>query len=134
CNTACGGLCQACVASKTGGTDGTCANIKSGTDPDNECGASAASTCGTNGSCNGSGACALWASGTVCKASSCSAGVEQNADTCNGSGTCVSNGTQKCSPYVCGATACKTSCSSDSDCVSGDYCGSGSCLSKKGQI
>ena len=37
CGTACQGLCQACSAMKTGGADGTCADITPGTDPDNEC-------------------------------------------------------------------------------------------------
>lgn len=37
CNSACDGTCQACVASKTDSTDGTCANITNNTDPDNEC-------------------------------------------------------------------------------------------------
>ena len=37
CNSGCSGLCQACVASKTGGTDGICSSITAGTDPDGEC-------------------------------------------------------------------------------------------------
>ena len=37
CDTACGGVCEACVASKTCGVDGACAPIVSGTDPDSEC-------------------------------------------------------------------------------------------------
>jgi len=37
CNTACGATCQACSAAKTGGVNGTCANVTVGTDPDNEC-------------------------------------------------------------------------------------------------
>jgi hypothetical protein len=37
CATACGGLCEACVATKTCGDDGVCAPIVSGTDPDAEC-------------------------------------------------------------------------------------------------
>ncbi len=37
CNTGCDGLCQACVGAKTSVSDGTCADVVIGTDPDNEC-------------------------------------------------------------------------------------------------
>ena len=37
CDTACGGLCESCLGAKTGGTNGTCAGITPGTDPDDEC-------------------------------------------------------------------------------------------------
>ncbi|MEZ4311893.1 MAG: hypothetical protein R3F14_28010, partial [Polyangiaceae bacterium] len=37
CNMACDGLCQACIGAKTMVSDGTCADILPGTDPDNEC-------------------------------------------------------------------------------------------------
>ena len=49
CNTACAGLCQACSLAKNGIADGTCADIPSGTDPDDEC-------AGTQ-TCNGAGGC-----------------------------------------------------------------------------
>ncbi len=37
CDTACGDTCSACLASKTGGANGTCANVKTLADPDNDC-------------------------------------------------------------------------------------------------
>jgi hypothetical protein len=37
CNVACDGLCQACIGVKTNVSDGTCADVIVGTDPDNEC-------------------------------------------------------------------------------------------------
>jgi hypothetical protein len=50
CSTPCTGICQACTAAKKGsGSNGTCGNILSGTDPDNECAGAA--------TCNGVGAC-----------------------------------------------------------------------------
>ena len=49
CNTACSGLCEACVASNTGGTTGICSFVSAGTDPDGECGLD---------TCDGTGACA----------------------------------------------------------------------------
>jgi len=47
CDVACNGTCESCVGAKTCGTDGTCAPIVAGTNPDGEC---------TSGSCFG-GAC-----------------------------------------------------------------------------
>ena len=53
CDTACGGGCQACLASKTGGSNGTCSFVTSGTDPDSECSNVLAPNC------NGAGQCGL---------------------------------------------------------------------------
>ncbi|HRI67036.1 MAG TPA: hypothetical protein PK156_22480 [Polyangium sp.] len=47
CNSACSGTCQSCAMASTGSTNGTCANIPAGTDPDNEC----------MTDCNGAGMC-----------------------------------------------------------------------------
>src|SRR4029079_18004693 len=51
---------------------------------------------------------------------------------CNGSGTCVDNGTTACAPYICGATSCKTTCASGADCTSSNYCNGSTCTAKKG--
>jgi hypothetical protein len=123
CNTACGGLCESCLAADTGGTDGTCAPIPSGSDPDNECTAQSQSTCGTTGLCSGSGTCAFWSSSTPCGSTqSCSGGIETKQDYCNGAGTCIDNGTVACAPYSCGTTACAVTCSISNPCNPGYYC------------
>lgn len=128
CTTTCSGLCQACSVAKKGqGVDGVCGSIAVGLDPDNECATQAASTCGTTGVCNGSGACQTYAAGTQCVAQTCANGVQSNADTCNASSMCQDNGTTSCSPYICGATSCKTSCQSGSDCVAGYTCTNSVC-------
>ena len=51
CNTACGGVCEACVASKTDGPDGTCSDITVGTDPDGECSMAGSLNCAANNVC-----------------------------------------------------------------------------------
>jgi hypothetical protein len=130
CNTSCAGACRACSFAKNGQLpDGVCGNIASGLDPDNECAASAQSTCGTDGACNGAGACRLWASGTACAPQTCSGTTQTNAGTCNGTGTCQSGGAVDCSPYACDAagTACLTSCSTGADCAPGKSCVGGQC-------
>lgn len=154
CNEACTGTCRACdrpglVGSCTAypsGVDpeeecglcmvcsgtGTCVNASGGTDPKNQCTASAQSTCGLDGLCSGTGTCRHWALGTVCEAQSCTGSTRHLPDTCNGSGTCLDGGTTSCSPYVCSGNDCRTTCSQASDCVTGYYCsGSGTCLAKK---
>jgi hypothetical protein len=137
CDTACSGTCQACSAVKKGsGVNGTCGAVASKTDPDNECTAAAVAGCGENGNCDGAGACALYASGTVCQPKSCANGTTQNnADTCDGNGTCVDKGTTSCSPYSCSGTSCVGgSCNTDADCQSGYYCGTdGQCHGQKSQ-
>ncbi len=50
CNNACSGLCEACVASKTGGTNGTCAGVTVGMDFDNEC-SGGTPNCAANNMC-----------------------------------------------------------------------------------
>lgn len=124
CDKACNGLCEACTKALTGGTDGTCKSIAAGSDPQFECPDNGASVCGTNGSCNGSGGCQLYANGTVCQAASCASSTSRNVpDTCNGTGTCVDQLTQNCATgYACVAGACQTSCTDDTQCASAYYC------------
>ena len=81
CNTACNGLCQACTAAKTGGTNGTCANITANSDPDNECAGTA-----------------------VCSAGACK---KANGDTCATNAECLS---ATCVDSVCCNTACSGTC------------------------
>jgi len=132
CNSSCTGTCQACSAvKKGGGTDGTCGPIAVDTDPDNECTDQGVMSCGFNGTCNGAGACAKYASGTVCVAGSCMGGVAVPNRTCNGSGTCQTVMSTSCGAYVCGATACLTSCTSDAECAATAYCSLPNCVPKK---
>jgi cysteine-rich repeat protein len=109
-NTACTGICQsASAAKKGGGANGVCGSIQFGSDPDSECAAQGASTCGTTGACNGAGACQLYAAGTVCAAASCaSPTIALQQSTCNGTGTCFALAPVDCSATgrVCSAGVC----------------------------
>jgi hypothetical protein len=140
CGTDCNGTCEAC---NVGGHLGTCWPIATdtdpsaecgtchvcngargckdatdGTDPKNECSQSSAATCGQDGTCGG-GTCRSWPLGTVCAAQTCTGSTQYNADTCNGSGTCVDGGTTSCGGYLCNGTACWTSCATDAQCNTG---------------
>ncbi len=123
CDGACTGTCTSCVLS---GTLGHCANIANGgTDPRGRCLDQGSETCGTDGACDGKGACRVYAAGTACMAASCSAGAATltNVRTCDGAGTCAAATTQSCAPYLCnGVSACKAACSVDADCLLPDIC------------
>ena len=128
CNTACQGPCKACSAAAKGtGADGVCDDVAAGQDPDDDCATQATSSCGRDGTCDGSGGCRLWASGTVCVPASCGPQMpmnglfeEQLADTCDGNGNCVDRGSMTCGLYKCGSDSCLTSCMSTADCALGD--------------
>ncbi len=80
CDTACDTTCVACLAAKTGGTDGTCGPVTAGTDPDTECDPDVCNGAGlcrcTDGNLNGvesdtdcgGGACADCVPGQTCNA------------------------------------------------------------------
>jgi hypothetical protein len=132
CETACAGKCYACAMGRTGQADGKCAPVTSGTDPDSECADSAASTCSTDGMCDGAGACRLWSKGTQCAAGMCnSAGNYLSARTCDGLGTCGAATTDVCAPNVCAATGCSRTCSTDAECLGNTYCAGTTCAAKK---
>src|SRR5262249_31074685 len=62
---------------------------------------------------------------TPCGGGTCSAGVAQLVDKCDGAGTCVDNGTADCGAYTCASTACNTSCTDDTTCSVGNTCDTG---------
>jgi hypothetical protein len=129
CNTACGGTCQACSNLLTGKPNGECHAIPVNNDPQSECEpASAASSCGITGNCNGSEgapACQFWSNTTQCASQICaSATSQQLASSCSGSGGgCPAGAVQNCTAgYLCKSNACLTTCNDDTDCTSGYYC------------
>ena len=65
CETSCGDACYSCLGTETGGDDGQCLPVTSGTDPGDDCTADAQSC--QSGICNGSGACKKVEDGTICR-------------------------------------------------------------------
>ena len=127
CTTACTEICSRCNQ-----TDalGTCTAIASNEDPDSECGVEPAMSCGTEGTCDGTGRCKLHPTGTECAPSSCSNGVVTHARTCDGAGLCREMTTSDCNPFVCGPTVCLTTCDGNEDCLPPNTCVGGSCRLK----
>jgi hypothetical protein len=123
CATACTGTCRTCANAA-----GTCTNATAGTDPLDQCTMAAASTCGLDGFCDGSGACRNYAVGTQCAAASCTNGMLTAPSTCAAGATCAAPNATSCSPYACGTGACKTTCTTNTDCFSTNFvCTGGAC-------
>jgi hypothetical protein len=82
CDVACDGTCEACSIA---GFEGTCTAVAVGTDPEDECDATAATSCGTTGACSGERACQLFPATTVCRPV---AGECDVLELCDGEGSC----------------------------------------------
>src|SRR5262245_16787274 len=123
CQTACTGVCKSCALTLS---RGTCSNIPDGgADILSRCADQGGPSCGTDGFCNGTGACRLYAAGTTCAAPSCpsSSSTLVNGRTCNGLGVCQPATNQPCAPYVCnGTNACFSVCTGDADCLAPNIC------------
>jgi hypothetical protein len=125
CRSDCSGLCQSCAQP---GSVGTCMNVPVGADPRDECPDDGATGCLRDGFCDGTGACALYARGTICRAQTCTASTVTHAALCDGDGTCGATTADSCGQYLCGSDGkCRSSCATAADCVAGAACVSGSC-------
>jgi hypothetical protein len=127
CSTTCAGGCVSCALK---GSEGACTPVPAGeiapTSP--ACTKSDASTCGTDGTCDGAGMCRMYQAGTMCNAASCSNATLLNAAKCDGMGHCQIPAAVPCGGYICATTmACRTSCGTDGDCASPSVCGQASC-------
>lgn len=128
CDTTCTGACRSC---NLAGRPGTCTMVGSGgSDPHGICPVTVASTCGTDGTCDGLGGCAKHVSGTRCAGPTCDGTTATSARLCDGAGTCMPAIQSSCVPFVCGPSACKTSCTSSSECVAPSLCLGSTCTLK----
>jgi hypothetical protein len=123
CDTACAEACHSCGL-------GACAFAPSGKDPRGLCADEGAPTCGHDGTCDDSGACAFYGRSTVCLPSICtSAGAASFR--CTGPGhTCVQTEVEDCGDFACAGGACERSCHSGADCAPSAFCASTQCRHK----
>jgi hypothetical protein len=138
CATDCTGTCQACLIAKTGSPNGSCALVDPALepDPDDECADEGAASCGANGvGCSGtSPSCTLYPQGSICSPLACIGSSLENANTCNGSGSCLSGATTSCAPYQCNdnGLSCRSFCTEGAHCLGTHYCSlTNACLPKK---
>jgi len=134
CDAACTDICNSCVGANTSLADGTCGPAVDGTDPGNHCDDNGANTCGTDGACDGLGACRNYPGATPCGVAMCTGTTQTGPDACDGLGTCSPSGDTDCTPYQCGSATCKVSCTppnSAADCAAAYYCNVAACTAKK---
>ena len=128
CDSACGDTCKRCDVK---GSMGTCSFVPAGLPPRAAaiCPTTTAGTCGTDGTCDGQGACRKYVAGTVCQPGTCNGAAVTNIKTCDGNGTCAAGADKVCVPYSCDATKqdCAGSCTTNADCALGVQCMNGSC-------
>jgi hypothetical protein len=127
CESACTASCFSC---KLAGTAGQCVAVAPGAnDPKGRCTDQGPASCGTDGVCDGAGACRKYALNTTCVGASCTGGTQTAASKCDGVGRCVPGGTRACSPYVCNTngSACFDSCVNNGSCLQPNTCSGGSC-------
>jgi hypothetical protein len=133
CDMQCNGQCQACDLG--GSNNGKCQTVTSGQPHGTRPGCNGANVSNNvcAGQCDGSfaGKCDYAGSGTTCVQQSCADSThEQQAQGCNGNGSCNSGTPISCGQFICSGSACLTSCTKASDCSAGAnsvYCNSGSC-------
>ena len=135
CGSSCTGTCRSCALAAT---LGVCSNIPLG-QPDivaGRCPTTAVATCGTDGTCDGAGACHLYPAGAQCVGASCPAGTANltPARACDGVGHCQAVNPARCDPFLCdGNLACKTSCTvatTTTDCLAPNSCNGTTCGKK----
>ena len=131
CNEVCDGVCRSCAGAGTGGNDGLCAPVSDGLDPDENCAAEPAPSCGNDGVCDGRGACRKHPPGTACGPASCAGNSFVPGAACNGQGGCDPAQPVPCDPHRCGDSGCLRPCGGDDQCTDGAYCEYGNCRPKK---
>ncbi|HEY0710898.1 MAG TPA: hypothetical protein VGG33_29110 [Polyangia bacterium] len=128
CDTACTGTCQTCSATAS---PGTCSPIAADLDPENECDRQEPTSCGTDGFCDGKGACRFHPATTVCAMPGCEVATERAAALCDGKGVCQPAMTKSCAPAVCVGESCGAPCATHPDCQAGFWCDGGTCRIKR---
>jgi hypothetical protein len=120
CASACTATCSAC---NVAGSEGTCTPIAAGEDPSDECPMEAMSTCGSDGTCDGAGACRKYPVGTQCQPPACSGVMETPASSCDATGICKAEPAHACSGGgMCQGTSCASACTADTGCQTGFFC------------
>lgn len=127
CESACSSGCTSC---KLSGDRGRCRPLSAGEPPrfEGACVAQDSSTCGRTGKCDGAGACATYAEGTICRAAGCMADSLAAEHRCQ-QGRCEAGAVTPCSGGLrCRDFSCPNACASSSDCVEGLTCLAEACV------
>ncbi len=126
CESACAGSCTYCAYPNA---LGRCVAVAAGVpDPRTTCQDRGPGACGTNGRCDGKGACQSYPEETACRPESCdpTANLAQEAGVCR-AGVCT-GASRSCGAYRCGGAQCAVSCASNAACASPHVCREGRCV------
>jgi len=129
CQGPCASVCMVCNLPTS---LGQCSMVSAGQDPRDSCPQDLASTCGRDGTCDGSGGCRRWANGTTCASATCVSGTASAARTCDGAGACRPAVNTSCLPYACAGSTCTTQCAGSSDCDANAWCNGTKCQVRVG--
>jgi len=130
CDSACTDACRVCNHPDN---VGTCVAVARGEGPAHPgCATQPPESCGTNGQCDGAGACQLYDDTTACGAPSCDKGSDTFSPGahCDGHGACgAAAGGISCAPFTCkpDGKGCADQCKGNGDCVAANVCAGGSC-------
>jgi hypothetical protein len=133
CDRACGDTCMACDIPSS---PGVCSFVPAGISARSptRCPDRGPAACGTDGRCDGRGACQRYPRGTPCAGGACNGSAIQGGKVCDGSGVCTPGPIVNCAPFLCDDTAtpaaCRLTCTSSDQCVGGKSCDAGSCGKK----
>jgi hypothetical protein len=136
CAELCDNLCNSCLANrKAEGADGVCGPVKAHSNPRGAaCLEQPAETCGSNGLCDGAGACEVHAAGTECSPPTCEdTATLMLPGLCDDARTCSPGARRDCQGYGCSDGACKIACESDADCADDHQCTGEQCRPKRGE-
>jgi hypothetical protein len=121
-------ICESC--SQCDGQSSNCTYVPSGeTGPHSYCDQEPPSTCGYDGTCNGSGGCRLWSNKTICLPAGCYGGAMCDTDSkCDGWGDCLYSMCAECSSGECtpDGSACEDDNPCEPDCAQKE-CGDDGC-------
>ena len=118
CADACTGACRSCALPSA---PGVCTPVAAGVDdPHKTCASEPAASCGTDGTCDGAGACRRHRPGTVCAAAHCDSNVFTPESTCSATGACVEPAAISCVPFACNGAQCFGRCTVDANCTPGN--------------
>ena len=133
----CDGDCtETCRACNLPDNRGACVAVARGQRPAHgRCDSQPAGSCGTNGLCDGAGACQFHDATTVCGGAACDPASNSLVPErrCDGAGHCVEGGAAlSCAPFMCNAarSGCADQCTEGSGgmaCVAPNMCVGGSC-------
>jgi len=131
CDKECSG-CFSCRSVLTASTDGVCAPVLAGTDPNQNCTPDTGfpENCGADGRCDGGGQCRRFAPPTTACGPTVCNGETISGKLCNGQGGCAL-GSASCTPNQCRDGVCGESCHDDRDCAGNARCSAGNCVPKR---